>query len=154
MSWFRCQVHNAWVELITCTLLQHYITLSHQYARNGDRAMIDIRTYLENSMSEAALSKRAPLRLLIPAELPLRRPWREIQMAHPSVFRQVISLRRAHPRIISVDNVDLLNVSAVSYSYVHWRAVVQRVVVHSVHPFVCMHLQVPYQQTTTERIQS
>lgn len=96
-------------------------------------------------MAEAGLPERAPVGLAVPAETAGSRAGREIEGAvearHVCRLGRGLLRRGAPALLVRVWNGHLLPVAAVADGDVQRSAGVERVVVHSVHPLVRVHLQ-------------
>lgn len=91
-------------------------------------------------MSETALPERAPLRLFLPAKFPLGRTRGEVEMADSTKFRVVVTRTGTFSRIISMIDINLLNVPSISNGNVDRPTGVKSIVEHPVHPLISMHL--------------
>uniref|UniRef100_A0A7C9A7I0 Uncharacterized protein n=1 Tax=Opuntia streptacantha TaxID=393608 RepID=A0A7C9A7I0_OPUST len=98
-------------------------------------------------MPKTALPERAPLWLPVPAKITLCWARRKVQMTNPTKFRDVVSRSRAL-LVICMININLLNIPTISYGYIDRCTWVQRVIVNTVHPLICMNMTRKYYVNT------
>lgn len=106
--------------------------------------------HLQNSVTKAALPKRAPIGLPVPAKLPHSRPESEIRTTHSAILGHVIPRPRTQTRVVRVRHIHFLNIAAVSDRHVHRSTGIQRVIIHLICSLIRMNL--PKSHTQKESI--